>query len=156
MDYTVRPLQEKDIAQASSLDKKWFGEHGISEEELNAHIATHQEESLAILEGDFLLGFAVFEILDDRKPKDYVGEILPTHRVLFIQQFTTKTNYGMRDMEMDKTLLLAIQNKAQERKCSDVWIALSKDHPYKKENTPDFDAFVFLNLTVMSLTRNCR
>lgn len=139
----VRPLQKKDTKHAAIIDKKWFGSYGISEEELNRYIETSQSNTLALFRGDTLEGFATFEVLEGNSPKDYRGSISYVGKVLFIQQFTTMTNYKIDDPSMDKELLKALEKKAKDLGCKEVWEALSKDHPYSNMQNANFDAFGF-------------
>lgn len=141
MIYTTRPLRELDFRHASELDKKWFGDNGISEEELRNNLKN--QKSIGIFNQDTLLGFSIFEILNQGLPTDYKSILIPSGKVLFVQQFTTQSNYAINAWELDAFLLGALEEKARELHCIEIWEALAKDHPYKKENNPKFDAFDF-------------
>jgi hypothetical protein len=154
MKFTSQPISQSDISHASQLDRKWFGEYGISEEELSSHISKHPQESMALFVNNNFEGFATFEILESRLPTDYIGEIPPASKVLFIQQFTTTTNYAKGDMTIDQALLSAIELKAKELECDEVWEALATDHPYSKESNPKHDAFRFYETNGYSYDEN--
>jgi hypothetical protein len=144
MKYSSRPLIETDLSSASKLDHKWFGEYGISEAQLHEYINQHPSESLAILLDNEFTGFATFETLNEGDlPTDYVGKIPKTRKVLFIQQFTTTTNYSKDDMSMDIELLKAVEQKAKELNCDEVWEALAITHPYSENQNSEYDAFGF-------------
>ncbi len=143
MNIQQRLLLTQDINQAYELDKKWFGENGISKEELNHLVIQNPGNTLVLAHEDELLGFAAFEILEKQVPKQYVGHIENQGKILFIQQFTTSTNYASANSGNDHTLLSAVENKAKAINCTEVWEALAVDHPYKKENNILFDAFGF-------------
>ena len=138
-----RPLSKQDTDQAFLLDKQWFGANGISKTDLDALITSHQQNTIALVNENKLLGFAAFEIIENRMPTDYNGEMFPQTKTLFIQQFTTSTNYSLENSEPDRLLLAAIENKAKELLCTEIWEALATNHPYKKEINPAFDAFGF-------------
>jgi hypothetical protein len=139
----TRSLQEKDIPQSAALDKHWFGEYGISEEDLHRFIQDNPDKSIGIFDKETLVGFATFEIIEHVMPKDYVGDGMPKAKTLFIQQFTTTTNYTIADSSADAALLSAIEQKALVLGCKEIWEALAIDHPYSKAKNPDFDAFGF-------------
>lgn len=143
MNYQIKPLQQKDTISASTIDKKWFGDYGISPEELTNFIQENPENTIGIFSDGVLKGFATFEILDEKMPKDYVGKILYRGKAMFLSNFTTVTNYSKTDFSIDSALLQAIEQKAKELHCHEIWEGLSIDHPYKTENNPQFDAFGF-------------
>jgi hypothetical protein len=138
-----RPLSESDIDQAYLLDKKWFGDHGISKTDLLTLVTSHQQATLALLNKNELLGFSTFEAIENQLPTDYKGTMFPKTKTLFIQQFTTITNYEIGNVDNDRLLLASIENKARELNCMEIWEALAINHPYKKENNKNFDAFGF-------------
>lgn len=141
--YTTRPLQSKDLPFAAALDRKWFGKHGISESELAKFVTTIPDSSLALLTDDQSMGFATFEIIENTNPKEQKG-FFPEHgKILFIQQFTTTSNYKIGDQSVDEALLAAVETKAKELECVAVWESLAVDHPYSKNQNPEFDAFGF-------------
>lgn len=144
MNFSSRPLIESDILVASQLDRKWFGEYGISEKQLRYYINQHPTESMALLANNIFCGFATFEILfGGRLPSDYVGKVPKFTKVLFIQQFTTTTNYSKTDMSMDTELLKSVEQKANESGCLEVWEALASNHPYSEKSNVEYDAFGF-------------
>lgn len=144
MNYQVRSLRKPDTLQASTLDKKWFGEYGITQEELNKIIDTYPDGCIALLEKDVLHGFVVFEVLENgTMPKDYIiGKMLHKGKALFIQQFTTDQNYS-EDMKSDRALLEAIESKAIGLGCSFIAEALDQNHAFRKERNSKHDAFGF-------------
>lgn len=146
MEPITRPLVEADVHSASQLDRKLFKEYGISESQLAEYIAQHPTKSLALIADNKFSGFATFEVLSqDSNPRDYVGKIPNASRVLFIQQFTTTTNYSVVDMSMDKKLIETVESKAKDLGCDEVWEALATTHPYSKAVNPEYDAFGFYN-----------
>lgn len=155
MIFSSRRLIEADVIPASLLDHKWFGEYGISEAQLHEYINQHPTESIALLIDNEFTGFATFEILHDGiLPSDYVGKIPKTRKVLFIQQFTTKTNYSKEDMSADIELLKAVELKAKELNCDEVWEALATTHPYSKKENSEYDAFGFYKKNGYSYDRS--
>ena len=144
MEFYTRPLSESDLSSASQLDHKWFGEYGISEEQLLAYINLHPTESIALIADNIFNGFATFETLNvGINPRNYVGKIPDVRKALFVQQFTTTTNYSIVDMSMDTELLKAIEQKAKDLNCDEVWEALATTHPYSNEQNSEYDAFGF-------------
>lgn len=133
----------EDAKQASNMDKKWFGKYGISPDEIMEILVRNPENTLALVGKNTLQGFALFEVVEAGMPKDYIGEANYYGKILFIQQFTTSTNYQKNNSRYDTVLLTAVEQKAKSLKCTEVWEALSIDHPYKKENNIKFDAFGF-------------
>ncbi len=144
MEFNTRPLTESDLTPASKLDHKWFGEYGISEAQLREYLIEHPTESLALLADNIFRGFVTFETLHEGNlPSDYVGKIPKVRKALFIQQFTTTTNYSKEDMSMDRELLKAVEQKAKELNCDEVWEALATTHPYSENVNSEYDAFGF-------------
>jgi hypothetical protein len=143
MKFTSRPLQDGNVTLAYEIDKKWFGEYAISEAELKTCIQENPNNTLALFQNETFEGFATFEILENTLPTDYVGNIPDIDKALFIQQFTTSTNYSKNDMQMDSVLLKVIEQKATELGCNEVWEALAVEHPYSKSLNPEYDAFGF-------------
>ena len=143
MESQIRPLLIKDARHASILDKKWFGNFGISEQDVVQIVSQQPQNTLALVNKDDLLGFTIFEIVENATPPDYVGSIQSPGKILFIQQFTTATNYKIANSSDDASLLTAVVQKANEFQCLEIWEALSTDHPYKIENNAEFDAFGF-------------
>ncbi len=143
MDSQIRQLQATDARQASILDKKWFGNFGISEQDVVQIISQQPQNTLTLVKADELLGFTIFEIVENAAPTDYVGSIQSPGKILFIQQFTTSTNYKIANSSDDASLLTAVEQKANELQCLEMWEALATDHPYKIENNAEFDAFGF-------------
>lgn len=144
MNFTSRPLLEADLSLASQLDHKWFGEYGISETQLRDYISQHPTESIVLLADEKFNGFATFEILTEGdRPSDYAGVIPVFRKVLFIQQFTTTTNYSKANMRMDGELLKSTELKAKELHCDEVWEALATNHPYSDQVNTEHDAFGF-------------
>ncbi len=143
MNYIVRSLQKSDIQQAASLDRRWFGNNGITNSELEAFVTKSPNMCLAIESDNNLVGFCTWQILEEVLPSDYLGHLPFKGKVLFIQQFTTSTNYKIEKNETDKVLLEAVESSAQEIGCNEVWEALSIDHPFRKENNEAFDAYGF-------------
>lgn len=143
MDYIIRPLQKLDAPEASLLDQKWFGENGITSSQLEVLITEDPDVGLAVMLGNSLVGFCTLEILENKLPSDYQGNVPFKGKALFIQQFTTNTNYKIENMKTDEVLLQAIESKALELGCNEVWEALSIDHPFRKENNEKFDAYGF-------------
>jgi hypothetical protein len=139
----IRNLEIKDVSQAVVLDNKWFGRYGISAEELKKQITDHPNYAIGIFDEENLLGFAVYEILQNTTPKDYVGDCMAKEKTLFIQQFTTQTNYNKSNSQDDAQLLTEIEMIAKTLKCNTIWEALSRQHPYSHEKNPQFDAFGF-------------
>lgn len=141
--FTTQTLQACDLQSASQLDQKWFGEFGISVDQLEKYIVDNPKGSLSLFcDGNFE-GFATFEILKQRKPNDYIGNIPIVSKVLFIQQFTTTTNYSKKDMKMDQELVNTIEIKAKELHCDEIWEALAIKHPYCEKMNKKHDAFGF-------------
>lgn len=140
---TIRILTFQDVPQAVKLDKKWFGEDAISQENLEKVVRTHPDSILGVFDNNQLLGFTTFEILEDNFPTDYVGDIIPLGKILFIQQFTTVTNYAIKDSSIDTLLLSAVEKKAKELECNEIWEGLAQNHPYSTQQNPQFDAFGF-------------
>jgi hypothetical protein len=139
----IRTLGLADFPKCVDLDKKWFGENGITENDLRQYIGNNYNHTVGIFDQSILGGFATFEILEKVPPKDYVGNFEVTGKILFIQQFTTATNYRVSDFSADIFLLSAVEKKAIELGCSEIWEALAVNHPYSKVLRPDFDAFGF-------------
>lgn len=144
MAIEVRTLSRTDAKEASLLDKKWFGEYGISEKQLEDYIISHPEGGLAIYIDNIFAGFTTFEILEDNiKPTDYIGNINHTSKTLFIQQFTTITNYKLTDYSVDTELIKAVEEYAKSKSCTEVWEALAIEHPYSTNVNPEYDAIGF-------------
>lgn len=144
MAIEVRTLSRTDAKEASLLDKKWFGEYGISEKQLEDYIISHPEGGLAIYIDNIFAGFTTFEILEgDINPADYTGNIIHTDKILFIQQFTTITNYKLTDYSVDTELIKAVEEYAKSKSCTEVWEALAIEHPYSSNLNPEYDAFGF-------------
>lgn len=139
----VRPLTIDDAKEAAELDGKWF-EESVTEDGMRSLIADASDKTIAILDDNGVLqGFATFEILENTLPKEYVGEVPQVGKVMFLGNFTTATNYNLQDWSADEVLLKAVEQKAKELGCTEVWEGLAVDHPYKKENKPEFDAYGF-------------
>lgn len=138
-----KPLQKLDAPEASLLDQKWFGENGITSSQLEALITEDLDVGLAVMLGSNLAGFCTLEILENKLPSNYQGSVPSKGKALFIQQFTTNTNYKIENMKADEVLLQAIESKALELGRNEVWVALSIDHPFRKENNEEFDAYGF-------------
>lgn len=144
MAIEICTLSKTDVKAASLLDKKWFGEYGISEQQLEKYITSHPDGGLAIYINNIFAGFTTFEILEDNvNPTDYVGSINHANKILFIQQFTTSTNYKLTDNSADTELIKAVEEYAKTRYCTEVWEALAIEHPYSSNRNPDYDAFGF-------------
>lgn len=144
MNFSSRPFIEADVISASLLDHKWFGEYGITESQLLEYIRKNPADSLVLLADNIFCGFATFETLNSGSlPSDYVGKIPKTSKVLFIQQFTTTTNYSKPDMSVDAELLKTVEQKAKELECEEVWEALATNHPYSETSNVEYDAFGF-------------
>lgn len=144
MAVEIRTLSSADAKAASLLDKKWFGEYGISEKQLEDYIASHPDGGLAIYIDNIFAGFTTFEILEDNiNPTDYVGSINHANKILYIQQFTTSTNYKLTDNSADKELIKAVEEYAKTSYCTEVWEALAIEHPYSTNVNPEYDAFGF-------------
>lgn len=144
MAIEIRTLSRTDAKEASLLGKKWFGEYGISEKQLENYIVSHPDGGLAIYIDNIFAGFTTFEILEDSiKPTDYIGKITHANTVLFIQQFTTNSNYKSTDYSTDTELLKAVEEHARGKSCSEVWEALAIEHPYSSSVNPEYDAFGF-------------
>ncbi len=143
MNFTVGHLLKKHIQHVSVMDKKWFGDKGISQNELQSLVENNLQNNLVLTQSKTVVGFSIFEILDNKMPKGYVGHAPHQGKIMFIQQFTTATNYEKNNIDTDKALLLALEERAKESGCSEVWEALAINHPYKKENNSNFDAFGF-------------
>lgn len=141
--YTRRPLVNNNLNLASQLDKKWFGDNGVSVEDLKILLQKHPNENLGIFDNSKLIGFAMFEILENNQPRDYVGRIIAKGKVMFIHQFTTETNYNINGWEADIVLLKELEKKALELNCHEVWEALSINHPYSKAINNQYDAYGF-------------
>lgn len=155
MIFSYRPLNETDIIPASQLDQKWFGEYGITESQLLKYIRKNPAASLALLADNIFCGFTTFETLNSGGlPRDYVGKIPKSSKVLFIQQFTTTTNYAKTNMSMDIELLKAIECKAVELNCDEIWEALASTHPYSEVSDANFDAFGFYEKNGYSYDRS--
>lgn len=144
MQETIRPLAIQDAKAAAALDEKWFGDYSVSLEDAQGFIGETGENTLGVFtkNGD-LLGFATFEIVENALPRDYVGRVAHVGKVLFLSNFTTTTNYNQHDWSADEALLQAIEQKARELRCSEIWEGLAQEHPYKKEINPEFDAYGF-------------
>lgn len=143
MSFRQPSLSPHLIPQAVELDRRWFGDHGVSAEELTTLITRYPDSALALVEGDTLHGFATFEILDHRLPTDFVGEFSHNTSVLFIYQFTTRTNYAVTDWSADTSLLAAIEERARQLDVRELAEALDAHHPYSKEQNKDYNAFGF-------------
>lgn len=155
MNFSSRPLIEADVITASLLDHKWFGAYGISESQLLEYIRKNPLDSLALLVDNIFCGFATFETLTNGiLPKDYVGKIPKTSKVLFVHQFTTTTNYAKSDMSMDTALLKVVEDKAVELNCEEVWEALATTHPYSETSNVEYDAFGFYKKNGYSYDRS--
>lgn len=139
----ISPLTTALIPQAVELDRKWFGDKGISAPELTKLITDYPDSAIALVEGQTLHGFATFEVLDNRLPTDFVGEMNHANSVLFIYQFTTRTNYSRADWSVDTALLAAVEEQARKLDVAELAEALDAHHPYSKEQNPEFDAFGF-------------
>ena len=46
-------------------------------------------------------------------------------------------------MSMDIELLKAVEEKAKELKCDEIWEALATTHPYSEKQNSEYDAFGF-------------
>jgi hypothetical protein len=57
----MHPLTPHLIPQAARLDRRWFGDHGVSAEELTTLITRYPDSTLALVEGDTLHGFASWD-----------------------------------------------------------------------------------------------
>ena len=144
MKFYARPLIASDLSPASQLDHKWFGEYGISEAQILEYITLHPSGSIALLDDNNFNGFATFETLNHgNNPTDYVGKIPTVSKALFVQQFTTTTNYSIVDMSMDTELLKSVEQKAKELNYDEVWEALATTHPYSNEQNSEYDSFGF-------------
>jgi hypothetical protein len=143
MSFQIKHLELQDIASVSALDKKWFGNYGVTTAELKVKIQESPTTNIVLYENNQLVGFAMFEIITDKLPTDYVGNLVPVSKTMFIQQFTTTTNYNKHNNDVDQELLNALEIKAQEIGCTQIWEALAVDHPYRTENNPQFDVFGF-------------
>lgn len=143
MKFETRPLTQSDVQAGVELDHQWFGDHGITKQQLELIIVERPNNTLALIGDNVFHGFATFELLEDTPPSDYVGDIPAVSKVLFIQQFTTTTNYAVSNMEMDQKLLSNVEKKAKDLNCNEVWEALSTTHPYGQDNNPAHDAFGF-------------
>lgn len=131
------------IPAAVALDRKWFGDDGVTAAELTKLITDYPDSAIALLDGETLLGFATFEVLDNRLPTDFVGEFSHNQSVLFIYQFTTITNYARASWQADTVLLAAVEEQARAVGAAEVAEALDKQHPYSKAQNPGHDAFGF-------------
>ncbi len=139
-----RKLSLKDIEQAVELDALWFGENGVTHRELEKLVTTVPSNTIGLFDTETLLGFAAFEILPPgERPKNYTGFCIVNDKTLFIQQFTTQSNYKKSDSHLDSQLLTGIEKIASENHCLEIWEALSIEHPYSAAKNPDFDAFGF-------------
>lgn len=155
MNFTSRPLIESDISLASQLDHKWFGDYGITQAQLLEYITLYPNESIALIANKIFNGFATFETLNHgNNPTDYVGKIPTVNKTLFVQQFTTTTNYSIVDMGMDTELLKTVEQKASELECDEVWEALATKHPYSKDQNSRYDAFGFYEKNGYSYDRS--
>ncbi|MDA1079151.1 MAG: hypothetical protein O2840_00450 [bacterium] len=144
MHFSHRMLRKEDVTHAAQLDKKWFGSHGISEEQLSKIVATSPDLTLGVFSSRELLGFAIFELLDATMlPSDYFGNFPEHSSVLFLQQFTTNTNCQIGNMSSDEALLSAVEQTARRLKCEKIWEALSVDHPFSTKNNSQHDTFGF-------------
>jgi hypothetical protein len=151
-----RILEQKDIPAVVALDTKWFGEFGTSAEDVQKILDTMPNDTLGIFDGETLLGFATFDVIENGSPRDYVGDCTVATKTLFIQQFTTVTNYKNADDSADMKLLVEVEQVARDRGCRQVWIPLSVDHPYSKEKNPAFDAFGFFKRHAYTTDENMR
>lgn len=140
---TVRSLQHGDIDSIVELDKKWFGSFGISRQELIGLVDNNSFDLVVLLSDTVLLGFASCEVVQNQLPSQYVGDAVFSEKTLFIQQFTTYTNYAINDFQIDDVLLRELEQLAKNRNCRRICEALAQNHPYKKEINPKHDAYGF-------------
>ena len=143
MEFHTIPLSPSHVEDAVTLDQKWFGEYGINSEDLTKYIESYPKGGLALIVDGSFEGFATFEILEGQSPKDYIGDIPKLSKVLFIQQFTTTTNYSISDMKMDTELFKAVEHIAKQSGCIEIWEALATTHPYSLGVNKEHDAFGF-------------
>lgn len=143
MKYSYTQLSQKDVSLAASLDQQWFGEYGATKEQLIDFISKHPQNTLSLYADNKFEGFATFEILHNQSPADYIGVFPPVSKVLFMQQFTTSSNYAKSGMEMDHELIAQVERQAKQLGCLEVWEALSTTHPYSSGVNTSFDAFGF-------------
>ncbi|NCN82744.1 MAG: hypothetical protein GW947_02140 [Candidatus Pacebacteria bacterium] len=109
MIFSHRSLREADTTSAAELDSKWFGKHAISEQEL-AVAVKYPDKNIVLFVDDILVGFAIFEVLETTaNPTGYLGPFPQHSTVLFLQQFTTKSNYEIENMWADEALLKAVE-----------------------------------------------
>lgn len=143
MNFSYSSFREKDAKLAAALDRKWFGKSAISEQELLT-AASSLDRNVVLFSDENLIGFAIFEVLEATEiPSSYQG-VFPLHStVLFLQQFTTTTNYEVGNTWADKALLDVVEQTAMRLGSEEVWEALAVEHPYSKEQNPKFDAFGF-------------
>ncbi len=154
MIFSHRSLRDTDVSFAAELDSKWFGKSAISELEL-ADTVKYPDKNTALFADDILVGFAIFEVLEaTANPSDYRGDFPEHNSVLFLQQFTTESNYEIENMWTDEALLETVELAARTLGCEQVWEALAIDHPYCKEKNPKFDAFGFYIAAGYSIDTN--
>ena len=110
---------------------------------MHQYISENFNHTVGIFDQNIVQGFATFEILEKTPPKDYVGNIQVGGKILFIQQFTTLTNYAVSNFLTDAQLLAALEKVAMQLRCLEIWEALAVNHPYNKLVHPNFDAFGF-------------
>jgi hypothetical protein len=140
----VTDFSNDHIEQAVALDRKWFCADGASNEDFLSIFSKKDKHALVILSEDSLLkGFAVFDVLNPgEEVADYSG-LETTTKTAFIQQFTTDSNYGVGNWEVDGLLLKAVEKHVAQLGCLVVWEALSKNHPYSLTKNPAYDAYGF-------------
>lgn len=143
MKYSYKKLSIKDISSAVELDHKWFGDFGATKEQLTEFISSNPDGGISLYVDNNFEGFATFEILHNQPPTDYIGHVPSVSKVLFIQQFTTSTNYSKKDMQFDLGLIVQIEKLAKRIGCLEVWEALSTTHPYSSSINSQHDAFGF-------------
>ena len=129
------PLTPHLIPQAVELDRRWFGDQGVSAEELTTLITRYPDSALALVEGDTLHGFATFEILDHRLPTDFVGEFSSPPAPTMPLRIGLPTPHCWLPLRSERQL--DVRELAE---------ALDAHHPYSKEQNKDFDEFGFPHL----------
>jgi len=136
----IRQATKNDFDKLVELDRKAYGDYGASKKYFAKKFEQFPQGMLVVEDGDQVTGLVFFEIIEKGKlPEDFAEMVLDNpvkgkwmHPVIF----TTDTNY--KDKTSDSKLLKSAEDLAKKLACQQVFVPLTKNHPYKENGVFDF------------------
>jgi len=137
---SIRQATIIDLDRLVEIDRKAYGEYGENKQYFIKKFNIFPKGILVVENKEEITGFIVFEIMGKNAiPADF-GDVKLTEPIngtwMHIIAFTTETNY--KDKNSDSELLLVAEKIAKDSGCTEAYVPLSKNHPFKDNGVFEF------------------